>query len=222
MGGFGVTQTVLREISNADPLPEYPVSSSVRLDSHGFIAWEFRRYMNSEMRWNADHQIKGIWFDLVQLAHEQTPVGTLPMDHTRLARMVVPAVDPVTFKALVERPYGVLHGWHPCECDDGTVRLHHKTVTRVVMEALSRKEMNAARTDGASARKRLERLTVALSGLAPAIAMDPAKVYWIDAHIRDAMDREGNKRRSDVQLHNAIQACFEKSAAGFFQKPKRE
>jgi hypothetical protein len=216
-----MTQAILRDVTD-DPLPEYPVSSSVRLDSHGFIAWEFRRYLNSEMRWNADHQIKGIWFDLVQLAHEQTPVGTLPMDHARLARMVVPAVDALTFKALAERPYGVLHGWRPCECDDGTVRLMHGTVTRVVLEALSRKEMNAARTDGASARKRLDRLTVALASTAPAIAMDPAKVYWVDGHIRDAMNRDGNKRRTEAQFHEAIQACLEKMASGFFRKSQQQ
>lgn len=203
-------------------LPEYPVSSSVRLDSHGFIAWEFRRYLNSDMRWNATHEVKGMWFDLVQMSHEQTPVGTLPDDHARLARMLVPSVDPMTFTSLVERPHGVLHGWHPCVCDDGTVRLMHATVTRVVLEALTRKEMNAARTDGASARKRLDRLAVVLAGVAPSIAMEPAQVYWVDAHIRDAMDTEGNKRRTEAQLHAAIQACLAKVASGFFRKSKRE
>ncbi|MGY9050145.1 MAG: hypothetical protein ACKVKF_24720, partial [Rhodobacterales bacterium] len=61
-------------------LPEYPISHSVRLDSHEFLTWEFRRFLQSEFRWNTDHQIKGIWFDLVQQAHEQTPVGTLPVE----------------------------------------------------------------------------------------------------------------------------------------------
>lgn len=206
----------------AEGLPEYPIASSVRLDSHGFIAWEFRRYLSSELRWNATHEIKGMWFDLIQMAHEQTPVGTLPSDHARLARMLVPSVDPVTFKALVERPYGVLHGWYPCQCDDGSVRLMHDTVTRVVLEALTRKELNAARTDSASARKRLDRLSVALASVAPTIAMDPSQVYWVDAHIRDAMDREGNKRRTEAQFHAAIQACLEKAATGFFRKKSNE
>jgi hypothetical protein len=203
-------------------LPEYPISSSVRLDSHGFVAWEFRRYLNSELRWNATHEVKGLWFELVQLAHEQTPVGTLPSDTTRLARMVQPSIDKITFDALVNRPFGALHGWTKCVCDDGSVRLMHHTVTRVAIEALSRKELNAARTDGASTQKRLIRLAETLAGIAPGIAMEPAQVRWIDAHIRESMDRDGNKKRTGEQLHGAVQACIGKISAGFFRKSQKE
>lgn len=206
---------------DVDDLPEYPISASVRLDSHEFIAWEFRRFLHSEMRWNAAHDVKSIWFDLVQQAHEQTPVGTLPLDHARLARMVQPPVDPVHFAALADRPFGVLYGWYRCVCDNGEVRLMHDTVTRIAINALSRKELNAARTDGASTQRRLVRLAETLAGIAPAIAMDPAQVRWVDAHIRAAMDAEGNKKRTADQLHGAIQACLEKVCAGFFRKPPK-
>ena len=202
-------------------LPEYPISASVRLDSHEFIAWEFRRFLQSEFRWNAEHEVKSIWFDLVQQAHEQTPVGTLPMDHARLARMVQPAVQPLHFSALANRENGVLYGWYPCVCDNGDVRLMHDTVTRVAINALSRRELNAARTDGASTQRRLVRLAETLAGLAPAIAMDPAQVRWVDCHIRDAMESDGNKKRTEDQLHGAIQACLEKVCAGFFRKPPK-
>ncbi|WP_156178455.1 hypothetical protein [Puniceibacterium sp. IMCC21224] len=202
-------------------LPEYPISASVRLDSHEFIAWEFRRFLQSEFRWTADHQVKSIWFDLIQQAHEQTPVGTLPVDHARLARMVQPPVDPVLFSGLAALDIGVLYGWRKCVCDNGDVRLMHDTVTRVVINALSRKELNAARTDGASTQKRLVRLAETLAGIAPAIAMEPAQVRWVDAHIRDAMEADGNKKRTQEQLHGAIQACLEKVCAGFFRKPPK-
>ncbi|MBB3995293.1 hypothetical protein GGR95_002948 [Sulfitobacter undariae] len=211
----------LRSVSS-EPLPEYPISSAVRLDSHGFMAWEFRRYLNSDLRWNASHEVKGLWFELVQLAHEQTPVGTLPADRTRLARMVVPAVDPLAFASLADRPFGILHGWHECECDDGSIRLMHPTVTRVVLEALTRKELNGARTDGASRSRRLNRLGVTLGALAPTIASEAAQIYFVDAHIQNAMELEGNKRRSDAQLHDAIQACLVKASAGHFRKSKKD
>ena len=204
-----------------DPLPEYPISSAVRLDTHGFVAWEFRRYLNSDLRWNASHEVKGIWFDLVQMAHEQTPVGTLPSDFARLARMLVPSVDPVQFKSLVERPHGILHGWHECDCDDGTIRLMHDTVTRVVMDALTRKELNGARTDGASRARRLNRLGATLGALAPSIAVEAAQIYFVDAHIQNAMELDGSKRRSDAHLHEAIQACLAKVAAGHFKKSQK-
>lgn len=200
-----------------DALPEYPISSSVRLDTHDFLTWEFRRFLQSELRWNGTHECKSIWFELTNMAHEQTPVGTLPADFARLARMVQPPVDPKTFEVLAALPFGVLHGWERCVCDNGDVRLMHATVTRVVLNALTRKELNAARTDAASTERRLIRLGETLAGLAPAIAMDPAQVRWVDAHIRDAMDREGNKRRTTPQLHDAIGACLEKVAMGFFR-----
>ncbi|WP_146592218.1 hypothetical protein [Puniceibacterium confluentis] len=215
-----MTQPHLRPVETGD-LPEYPISSSVRLDSHEFIAWEFKRFLHSEFRYEADHQVKSIWFDLVQQAHEQTPVGTLPVRLERLAGMVKPAVDPILFKGLAEQEFGVLYGWYRCVCDNGDVRLMHDTVTRVAINALSRKELNAARTDGASTQKRLVRLAETLAGMAPAIAMDPAQVRWVDAHIRDAMEADGNKKRTTEQLHAAVQACLEKVCAGFFRKPPK-
>lgn len=208
---------ILQAVPN-EPLTEYPISSAVRLDSHGFVAWEFRRYLSSDLRWNASHEVKGIWFDLVQMSHEQTPVGTLPADHGRLARMLVPQIDPIQFKSLVDRPFGILHGWRECECDDGTVRLMHPTVTRIVMEALTRKELNDARTDGASKAARLRRLGKELSVLAPLLAQDSRMIYFVDAHIREAMDLEGNTRRTQGQLDTAIRACLEKVTAGHFRK----
>ncbi len=100
------------------------------------------------------------------------------VDHRleRVAGMVKGAVDPSLFKGLAEQEFGVLYGWYRCGCDNGDVRLMHDTVTRVAINALSRKELNAARTDGASTQKRLVRLAETLAGMAPAIAMDPAQV----------------------------------------------
>ncbi|WP_273281052.1 hypothetical protein [Pseudooceanicola atlanticus] len=214
---MNAASAILQPVSS-DDLPEYPVPSSVRLDNHDFVAWEFRRYLESDMRWNGTHEIKSIWFELIQTAHNQTPVGTLPCDLSRLARMVQPPVDALTFETLVERKFGVLHGWRKCVCDDGQVRLMHDTVTRIVIEALSRKELNAARTDASSTEKRIVRLTETLASMAPSIAMEPAQVRFVDAHIREAMERDGNKRRTGEQLHAAIQACIERVRAGYFRK----
>lgn len=212
----------LRSVPNPGDLPLYPVPSEKRLDSHEFVAWEFRRFLASEMRWNGTHEVKSIWFDLVQMAHEQTPVGTLPMDHARLARMVQPPVDLITFEAHVARPYGVLYGWEPCVCDNGQMRLMHPKVTEVVMNALSRKGLNEARTSQSSSRRRIDRLAVTLGAVAPSIAIDPAQVHWVDQHIRQAIERDGNQQRTDAQLQAAINACFEKMAEGFFRKGARK
>lgn len=75
-------------------LEDYPVDPSERLDSHGFLMWEFRRWLSSDMRWHGSHEAKSIFFELVNVAHGETPVSTLPDDLARLARMVQPCVDP--------------------------------------------------------------------------------------------------------------------------------
>lgn len=115
-------------------LQRYPIAAGTALDHLGSIAWEFRQYLQSDLRLNASHEIKGIWFDLVQMAQEQTPVGTLPNDHVRLARMLQPPLAPEHFDDLQSRRFGILHGWHECLCDDGTIRLMHPEVTRALIE----------------------------------------------------------------------------------------
>ncbi|WP_232618303.1 hypothetical protein [Pseudooceanicola marinus] len=102
-----------------EAIPEYPLDPDLRLDSHSFIQWEHRRWMSSDMRWNGTHECKSMWFELVNLAHGETPVGTLPHDVKRLARMVQPAVDLTHFEALCQLEFGPLHGWIPCRCGEG-------------------------------------------------------------------------------------------------------
>ncbi|WHZ37737.1 hypothetical protein [Sagittula sp. MA-2] len=87
-------------------LEDYPVDPSERLDSHGFLMWEFRRWLSSDMRWHGSHEAKSIFFELVNVAHGETPVSTLPDDLARLARMVQPCVDPGHFERLCSMPFG--------------------------------------------------------------------------------------------------------------------
>lgn len=32
------------------------------------------------MRWDGSHECKSMWFELINIAYTETPVGTLPLD----------------------------------------------------------------------------------------------------------------------------------------------
>ncbi|WP_420415909.1 hypothetical protein [Marinovum algicola] len=202
----------LRAIPEAD-LPEYPLDAGERLDSHSFIPWEFRRWMSSEMRWNGSHECKSLWFELVNYAHSETPVGTLPNDIRRLARMVQPAVDPTHFEELCKLQFGPLHGWRLCRCGED-IRLMHDTVVRVVLGAFASRANHAARVEAASQQAKLRRLTQDVAQLAPKLASDPRKVRWVNTWIEEAVTARGGERRTPAELHSAIQACLAEERKG--------
>lgn len=200
---------------DVEHLPEYPVDSDARLDNHEFLRWEFQRWLASDMRWNGSHECKSMWFELVNLAHTETPVGTLSRDHKRLARMIQPIVDGAHFEALCGLEYGPLHGWVPCRCGDD-IRLMHPVVTRIVLMAFASRANHTARVEAASQARRLKRLTDDVTQLAPKIASDPRKIRFIDATIQERIDQRGGERRTADDLHVAIQACVAKDREGGF------
>lgn len=196
-------------------LPEYPIDADQRLDSHGFMQWEFRRWLSSDMRWAGTHECKSIWFELVNVAYGETPVGTLPDNPKRLARMVQPIVDLDHFNQLCALDYGPLHGWVRCLCDD-QVRLMHPVVTRIVLGAFASRANHAARAEAASHARRLKRLTEDVMQMAPHLGKDARKIRFIDAQIQDSIAQRGGERRTAEDLHLALQACVEKARSGGF------
>lgn len=84
----------LRPVDMGD-LPEYPLSCDDRLDSHFFMAWERRRWLASDMRLNATPECRALFFDLINIAYDNSPVGTLPMDQNILAKLLM--IDPRHF-----------------------------------------------------------------------------------------------------------------------------
>jgi hypothetical protein len=102
-------------------LPEYPLSCDDRLDSHFFMAWERRRWLASDMRLNATPECRALFFDLINIAYDNSPVGTLPMDQNILAKLLM--IDPGHFGSLCKLDYGPLYKWEACRCDNGDIRL---------------------------------------------------------------------------------------------------
>lgn len=181
-------------------LPEYPLSADDRLDSHYFMVWERRRWLNSDMRLKGTPESRALYFDLINIAYDQSPVGTLPDDQDVLAKMLF--VDPGHFRALCRLDYGPLHKWAHCICEGGEVRLMHPMVLKSLSEAIARKEDNRARNEAANTAKRLQRLRSTIAGYHADLAKNDAAVKWMD----EWLVTEGCEYRNATWVERAMQA----------------
>jgi hypothetical protein len=166
----------------ADDLPVYPLTIDDRLDSHSWVVWERRRWLNSGMRLRGTPECRALYLDLIWIAFDQSPMGTLPDDDAMLAKILM--VELGYFQQLRVLEYGPLHNWTRCLCGD-EVRLMHPVVLATVQEAVSRREDNRARNEAANLKKRLQRLRSNIQTYAPEIAKDDGAVLWIDGWLTD-------------------------------------
>jgi len=161
-----------------ETLPDYPLDAADRLDSHWFMAWERRRWLNSDMRLKGTPECRALYFDLINIAYDQSPVGTLPNDLDLLAKLLL--VDAGHFRALARLDFGPLHKWTRCLCEGDEVRLMHPMVLQSLTQAISRKEDNRARTEAANAKKRRQRLRALVAGYHVDLAKNDAAILWMD------------------------------------------
>lgn len=134
-------------------IPDYPISSNDRLDSHFFLQWNLKRWRGSEFRKKADPDVGWYGFQLFCIAQDGSPIGTLPSDDVQLAFDLNLPLE--KWRSLLERKINPLHGWSRVQCDNGEIRLAHSIVTLVAQEALKSKYQNAA---AAATRRRNKRV----------------------------------------------------------------
>lgn len=183
---------------DAGELPVYPLREDERLDSHFFLPWERRRWLTSDMRLHGTPECRALYFDLICMAYDHSPVGTLPTDMDTLAKLLF--VDGPHFKALCRLEFGPLHKWSRCLTDGGQVRLMHPVVLRSLTEAIARKEDNRARTEAANVKKRLQRLRVTVAGLHVELSKNDAAIRWMD----DWLVEQGYAYRSTARVEQAM------------------
>lgn len=194
------------QLIDAGEIDEYPLTVEDRLDSHYFMAWERRRWLNSDMRLRGTHECRSMFFDLINIAYDQAPVGTLPDDHHLLAKMLM--VDTEHFQQLCRLEYGPLHKWRRVSCA-GEIRLAHPMVLRSLQEAVARREDNRAKNDAANIAKRLQRLRITLLAYNKDIGGNDAAVRWIDGWLAD----EGCEYRSSSWIERGIARWMDHSFA---------
>ncbi|MCZ4351547.1 hypothetical protein O4H61_03375 [Roseovarius aestuarii] len=174
---MNITSASHAQLVAIEDLPEYPLDGSERLDSHYFVAWERRRWLNSDMRLKGTPECRALYFDLINICYDQQPVATLPDDMEMLSKLVY--TDRAHFEALCKLEFGPLHSWFRCRYE-GRTRLMHRFVYQILTEALSRRQDNRANTERANYAKRIQRLRAKIAGLHVELAKNDAAVSWID------------------------------------------
>lgn len=144
-----------KSVSNDAP-PDYPISVHERLDSHFFIQWNLKRWRKSRFRQLADPEVGWYGFQLFCEAHDESPVGTLPVEPKLLAAALGITVE--HWLRLSDRDISPLHNWAQVTCDNGEVRYAHPVVTEVATEALKSKRKNAEERDARARAKRIKDL----------------------------------------------------------------
>lgn len=188
---------------NGAGLLEYPYGVEDRLDSHHFVAWERRRWLNSGMRLKGTPECRALYLDLLWIAYDQSPIGTLPDDMTLLSKLLF--VDRDRFEALVREPYGPLHNWQRCECEGGEIRLYHPMVLRTLNEAMARREDHRARSEAGNRAKRLQRLRISLADFSKEVSEMDSAVTWIDQWLIENQV----KYRNGKEIERALRAWSE-------------
>jgi hypothetical protein len=188
-------------------IPRYPVPSSVRLDSHYFVLWNIRRWRGSDTR-RAGYKDPEVGFfarELFDLAHDETPVGTLPRDDAALAFLLRMSLD--AWQTLRKREINPLTGWYEVECDNGETRFAHRVVTEVVLEAVDSKQRNQVKNADDRMRKRLGTIAGHVRALPGASGLADQEDRLTD--ISDWIDREyGGGSATQKRVREAIEALY--------------
>ncbi|MDB6177922.1 hypothetical protein PAF17_10460 [Paracoccus sp. Z330] len=187
------------QLARADDLDEYPLSADERLDSHYFMPWERRRWLNCDMRLKGTAECRALYFDLINISYDQSPVGTLPTDMAVLAKMLF--VDRGHFEQLCRLEFGPLHKWRRVSCE-GEVRFMHPMVLRSLHDAISRREDHRARSDAANTKKRLQRLRSVIGGQWTELAKNDACILWVDEWLQE----QGCEYRTSSWVERAVSA----------------
>lgn len=194
-------------------LPLYPVASDVRLNNW-FFRWEARRWLNSEMYLTAAPEVGYAYLNLIFIAQDQTPVGTLPMDRRLVARLLRVSIE--VFEDLCRREPSPLAHWAPCVTDRGEVRLMHHFVTQTLQEQVVDRERREAATSADAERKRLDRLRQAMvtAGFDKTVIADEVLLArlddWLCEHVKGNRTKEAYER---AFMHGARAKWFVPHAA---------
>lgn len=146
---------------DAGSIPDYELGD-IRLENHFFVAWHFSRWLNSEMHLCSTYEVQGVARALFDIAHMQSPTGTLPDDDVQLSRLL--RIDIIRWRELRGMEFGPLRGWFRVRCGD-RVRLGHPVVIDVLNDAISRREERERVAGERAVAMRLKRLRDGLSGL---------------------------------------------------------
>lgn len=199
------------KVYDSSDLPEYPIPSSERLDSHYFVQFNHDRYDHSGFRRKAyrDPEVGFFGMELFFKAHGETPLGTLPMDDDSLAFLLGLPLE--RWLSLKERTFNPLYNWSPVRCDNGEVRFAHPVVQEVMQDALRGHHEHKASNESKAVYQRRRRLIDLLRecGCGDKLLADEFAVAWLD----DWLLEHHRGQRRFPQIQHSIQRAL-RAAAG--------
>ncbi len=160
-----------------------------RLDSHHFVPFEHRTWLNSRFHTLASYEVQGVHMALIAWAAGEDPAGTLPCDDELIARKLRLSV--AHWRGLCAEPLGPLHKFSRVRVLDTAVddtaerevRWAHPLLTRQLLEARERRQARDLSREVQAVEKRTQRLRRELAGLgvSDAILANRALVEEVDA-----------------------------------------
>ncbi|MEE3316910.1 MAG: hypothetical protein VX202_04045 [Pseudomonadota bacterium] len=205
--------------NDSEGLPEYPISSVERLDSHYFLQFNVDRYDRSNFRRKAyrDPEVGFFGVELFFKSHGETPLGTLPRDDESLAFLLGLSLE--KWMALRERPFNPLYNWKPVLCDNGDVRLAHPVVLEVMKAALEGHQNYEASKEDKAVYARRARLIKALRecGCSDDLCKDEFAVAWIDEWL---LEHHSGQRRMPQFQHSITKALRAAAGEGVLNRPR--
>lgn len=176
----------------------YPIPAGTRLESHGWFAWWHGWWRNSEFRIRADRDVRAIWFDLLNVAQDEDPVGTLPIQDDMLAfHARVPLEE---WRRFMARPLTPLYGWQPCVTTDGARKFYHPRLLEVTLSAVRFRAADATKKAEDRERKRLDALKTQIvrAGGSERMAADEAYRARLDEFLTDTLPAGATRTRKVV------------------------
>ncbi|MFC4668352.1 hypothetical protein ACFO5X_07295 [Seohaeicola nanhaiensis] len=209
--------THIRLVRDDEPLPAYP---DELLDAHAaadyFTAFWHDRYLNSKLHLSADLDVQGAALNLFFIARKQLPMGSLPNDHTMLAKLL--RIDIALWHQLMGRTITPLHNWRPYRAG-GVVVLGHPVVVEVALDAVKRREAREVERNDKATSMRLKRLGELMVeiGCHAKMAQDRVLLERLDGWL---LERHRGQRRMpgfEVSLKAALRHA---ETVGWFNKQR--
>jgi hypothetical protein len=155
-------------VSDYSDLPEYPIPAGERLEAHSFFKMHHVQLLESDFfkscKSRDDWDVIGLALALWGKAQLQDPVATLPVEPRRQAWMMDMPLE--RWEGYLRRDPSPLYGWARCRIlGTGEIRLMHKTLTDVALEALNWKNHNLDRREAERERQALSRLRKSVADL---------------------------------------------------------
>lgn len=170
---------------DAGALFRYPIPVGVRLSSHDWFQFYHAWWRTSDFRRDADREVRAVWFDLLNGAQDEDPVGTLPVADKDLAWIARVSLE--DWMRMMSRPMSPIYGWERCIVSDNRVRLYHPKLLNVTESAAQSKLDAADKRAGDRERKRLKALEerIVAAGGSQRLAENAAYRLRLDQYLND-------------------------------------